>query len=76
MMYLVSMIATYRWGSENAHVTMAIGYMIGRGRADDLPPPAALVELNESKLAKSDALIRRLANLPSYVQPLLVMETR
>lgn len=71
-----SELDTYRWDSENANVTMAIGYMIGRGRADDLPPPAALVELNESKLAKSDALIRRLASLPSYVQPLLVMETR
>lgn len=69
-------IDRYRWGSENAYVTMAIGYLIGCGRADDLPPPAALVELNESKLAKSDALIRRLANLPSYVQSLLVMETR
>lgn len=71
-----SEINRYRWSSEHEYVTMAIGYMIGRGREDALPPPAALVEVNESKLAKSDALIRRLANLPSYVQPLFVMETR
>ena len=69
-------IAHYQWGSEHAYVAMAVGYMIGRGRADELPPPAALVEVNVPKLAKSDALIRRLANPPSYVKPLLVMETK
>ena len=67
---------SYRWGSENAYVTMAIGYMIGCGRADALPPPAALVEINEGKLRKDDGVIRRLLKLPNYVQPLLVMETR
>lgn len=66
----------YRWGSENAYVTMAIGYMIGQGRASELPPPAALVEINETKLRNNDGAIRRLVNMPNYVQPLLVMETR
>lgn len=66
---------SYRWGSENAYVTMAIGYMIGCGRADALPPPAALVEIDEAKLRKEDGMIRRLLNLPNYVQPLFTMET-
>ena len=53
---------------------MSVGYMIGQGRESELPPPAALVELDENRVKKSDATIRRLLNAPAYVQPLLVME--
>lgn len=70
-----SEIDSYRWGSESAYVAMSVGYMIGKGRENELPPPAALVELDENRVKKSDATIRRLLNAPAYVQPLLVMET-
>lgn len=70
-----SEIDSYRWGSESAYVAMSVGYMIGQGRENELPPPAALVELDENRVKKSDATIRRLLNAPAYVQPLLVMET-
>ena len=71
-----SEIDSYRWGSESAYVAMSVGYMIGQGRENELPPPAALVELDENRVKKTDATIRRLLNAPNYVQPLLVMETR
>ena len=70
-----SEIDSYRWGSESAYVAMSVGYMIGQRRENELPPPAALVELDENRVKKSDATIRRLLNAPAYVQPLLVMET-
>lgn len=70
-----SEIDSYRWGSESAYVAMSVGYMIGQGRESELPPPAALVELDENRVKKSDATIYRLLNAPAYVQPLLVMET-
>lgn len=70
-----SEIDSYRWGSESAYVAMSVGYMIGQGRENELPPPAALVELDENRVKKTDATIRRLLNAPAYVQPLLVMET-
>ena len=70
-----SEIDRYRWGSESAYVAMSVGYMIGQGRENELPPPAALVELDENRVKKTDATIRRLLNAPAYVQPLLVMET-
>lgn len=70
-----SEIDKYRWGSESAYVAMSVGYMIGQGRESELPPPAALVELDENRVKKSDATIYRLLNAPAYVQPLLVMET-
>ena len=69
-----SEIDRYRWGSESAYVAMSVGYMIGQGRESELPPPAALVELDENRVKKSDATIRRMLNAPAYVQPLLVME--
>lgn len=70
-----SEIDSYRWGSESAYVAMSVGYMIGQGRENELPPPAALVELDENRVKKTDATIRRLLNAPAYVQPLRVMET-
>ena len=70
-----SEIDSYRWGSESAYVAMSVGYMIGQGRESELPPPAALVELDENRVKKRDATIYRLLNAPAYVQPLLVMET-
>lgn len=70
-----SEIDSYRWGSESAYVAMSVGYMIGQRRENELPPPAALVELDENRVKKSDATIRRLLNAPAYVQPLLIMET-
>lgn len=70
-----SEIDRYRWGSESAYVAMSVGYMIGQGRENELPPPAALVELDENRVKKTDATIRRLLNAPAYVQPLRIMET-
>lgn len=70
-----SEIDSYRWGSESAYVAMSVGYMIGQGRESELPPPAALVELDENRVKKTDATIYRLLNVSDYVQPLLVMET-
>lgn len=65
----------YRWSNEPMYVAAAIGYMIGQGRGAELPPPAALVEIDSAKTMFSEASVRRVMGLPNHLQPLFTMET-
>lgn len=66
----------YRWSNEPMYVAAAIGYMIGQGRGAELPPPAALVEIDSAKTMFSEASVRRVMGLPNHLQPLFTMETK
>ena len=66
----------YRWSSEPMYVAAAIGYMIGKGRGDDLPPPAALVEIDATEATVNETSIRRVMATPNHLQPLFTMETK
>lgn len=65
----------YRWSNEPMYVAAVIGYMIGQGRGTELPPPAALVEIDNAKTMFSGASVRRVMGLPNHLQPLFTMET-
>ena len=66
----------YRWSNEPMYVAAAVGYMIGQGRGSELPPHAALVELDGAKTMFSEASVRRVMALPNHLQPLFTMEIR
>lgn len=67
---------SYRWSSEPMCVAAAIGYMIGKGCGGNLPPPAALVEIDATEATVNETSIRRVMDLPNHLQPLFTMETK